>query len=88
MQKEKYFNIDAEFQKFEKMSEDLNRMAEEIDSDCNALTEAQREVDKIGQLEKQLKKNLSGTDADKIKQEIAERLDKIEQLLSTIKSAV
>lgn len=79
--------IDAEFQKFEKLSEQLNRMAEEIDSDCQALDEAQKEADKIELLEKQLKENPSVSDADKIKQEIAERTDKIEQLLATIKPA-
>ena len=81
------FDIDAEFQKFEKLSEQLNRMAEEIDSDCQALDEAQKEADKIELLEKQLKENPSVSDADKIKQEIAERTDKIEQLLAKIKPA-
>lgn len=80
-------DIDVEFQKFEKMSEELNRMAEEIDSDCKALNEAQKEADKIEQLEKQLKENLSGTDVEKIKKEIAVRSDKIEQLLATVKPA-
>ncbi len=80
-------DIDVEFQKFEIMSEELNRMTEEIDSDCKALDEAQMEADKIKQLEKQLKENPSVSDADKIKQEIAERTDKIEQLLATIKPA-
>lgn len=63
-------------------------MAEEIDSDCNALNEAQMEVCKIEQLEKQLKKNPSDSNVEKIKQENVERSDKIEQLLSAIKSAV
>ena len=81
------FDIDAEFQKFEKLSEQLNRMAEEIDSDCQALDEAQKEADKIELLEKQLKENPSVSDADKIKQEIAERTDKIEQLLAKINPA-
>lgn len=80
-------DINVDFQKFEKLSEELNRLAEEIDSDCKALDEAQMEADKIELLEKQLKENPSVSDADKIKQEIAERTDKIEQLLATIKPA-
>ena len=54
----KDIDIDAEFQKFKKISEELNRMAEEIDSDCETLNEAQKEADIIEQLEELIKENL------------------------------
>ena len=85
MQKEKDFDIESEFQKFEQLSEELNRMAEEIDSDCKALDDAQKEADIIKQLENQLKSNPSDSDSEKIRQEIEERSGKIEELLATIK---
>lgn len=78
-------DVEAEFQKFRKVSEELDQMAKEIDSDYKALDEALNEADEIKLLEKRLKENLSVADAEKIKQEIAERSDKIESLLETIK---
>ncbi len=77
------FDFEAEFQKFEKNIKELNRMAEEIDFDCEALNEAQKEADKIEQLEERIKENPS--DSDKLKHEIAERSAKIEKLLASIK---
>lgn len=82
---DKEFDFEAEFQRFENICKDLNRMSEEIDSDCKALEEAQIEADKIEQLEKQLKENQAGLDEKKIKQEISERTTKIEELLASIK---
>lgn len=79
-------DVEAEFQKFRKVSEELDQMAKEIDSDYKALDEALNETDEIKLLEKRLKENPSVDDAEKIKQEIAERSDKIESLLETIKS--
>lgn len=78
-------DVEAEFQKFRKVSEELDQMAKEIDSDYKALDEALNEADEIKLLEKRLKENPSVADAEKIKQEIAERSDKIESLLETIK---
>ena len=82
---DKEFDFEVEFQRFENICKDLNRMSEEIDSDCKALEEAQIEADKIEQLEKQLKENQAGLDEKIIKQEISERTAKIEELLASIK---
>lgn len=83
---EEEFNFDEEVRKFDEESAEIDKLAEEISSDLKVMEEAQKEADIVEQLEKQLKENNSESDCDKIKKEIAQRTDKIEKLLATIKS--
>lgn len=79
------------FKEIDKIDEELDREFKEIEemgrkiSDCiEIFDQAQKEYEKVQELEKLLKENPNRTDSEKIKEEIAELSKSIENICDSL----
>jgi|GEM_PF-6085680 len=80
-----------DFKEIDKIDEELDREFKEIEemgrkiSDCiEMFDQAQKEYEKVQELEKLLKENPNRTDSEKIKEEIAELSKSIENICDSL----
>lgn len=80
-----------DFKEIDKIDEELDREFKEIEemgrkiSDCiEIFDQAQKEYEKVQELEKLLKENPNRTDSEKIKEEIAELSKSIENICDSL----
>lgn len=76
--------IDKISEKLDKEFKEIEKMGHEISDCCEMLGQAQKEYEKIQELEKILKENPNRPDSEKIKEEIAELSKSIENICDSL----